>query len=392
MAASRRYVEALDFVRAVTVVSMIAVHSTWYMANGAHWILSGAILALMHFTRESFMALTGFVLTYTLFGKPIQWVPILWKRYRLVLFPYVIWTAAYMLLFTHFPSVRVFAVAFGRNLLDGNGWFHLYYLLITMQFYLLLPAFLRLMRLAKQRPLGVMLAALSFELALTTYDQYGIGMHPRGIDRYISEEVWTYSAYFVLGGIGALYWPVLRQWLRDHLTVIITVAVGTAIFMLVGFGLQSASDTSLVRADSVIQPAMVPWAIAVIMLLAALGVRYEDSRRNRHGDWSAIKWAADLSFGLYLVHPLLLQYWTIFLAWRHWDRPSYWLDGVTIALLVVGSGLFTRLISWTPVSPWIIGRAALPPGVGKLSWLARRKHLLMVAQRSPVRRPRKGGR
>ena len=90
---ARAYVEAADFVRAVTVVSMIAVHSTWYTAGGSRWWLSGALLALMHFTRESFMALTGFVLTYSLFGRSVDWRRTLSRRYRLGRFSFLIWRA-----------------------------------------------------------------------------------------------------------------------------------------------------------------------------------------------------------------------------------------------------------------------------------------------------------
>lgn len=380
----------MDFVRAITVVSMIAVHSTWYMANGAHWMLSGAILALMHFTRESFMALTGFVLTYSLYGKPIRWGAMLWRRYRLVLFPYLIWTAAYMILFTRYGSVQTFAGSYGRNLLDGGGWFHLYYLLVTMQFYLVLPLFLGLMRVAHRHPLWVMLLAIAFEMALTAYDQYGIGPHPRGINRYIGEEVWTYTAYFVLGGIGALYWSPFKEWLYHHLGTIVVIAVGSAALMLVGFDLQAAQAPSLVRADSVIQPAMVPWAMTVIVLLAALGVRYEEIRRRHPNHWPAVRWAAEFSFGLYLIHPMILQYWTNFLASRGWDHPSYWLDGLTTALLVGGSGLATKFIAWTPASALIMGRAALPPGVGeRFAWLVRPRRPALADGHPPNRGSRR---
>lgn len=378
--------QAADFVRAVTVVAMIAVHSTWYMADGGQWVSSGAILALLHFTRESFMALTGFVLTYSLYGRRVGWRQVLWKRYRLVLFPYLVWTAAYMALFKHYPHLSTFFVHYGRNLLDGQGWFHLYYLLVTMQFYLVLPLFLVLMRWAKRYPMGVTFGAVVIQLALMTYDQYGIGPHPRGLNAYVGEEVWTYTAYFVFGGVGALYWPQVRTWLHDHIALILTLALGTAALMLFQFTLQMHAGAYLARADSVVQPAMVPWALTVIVLLAAIGVRYEDSRHRQPGRWPYIKWAADISFGLYLIHPMVLQYWTNFLAARHWDRPSFWLDGITVVLLVLGSGAAARLISWTPVSQWIIGRSAVPPGIGRGIGLGRSRSLVGGGPKASRRR------
>lgn len=365
MGAKRGYVETADFVRAVTVVSMVAVHTIWFMANGGRWVASGAILSVMHFTRESFMALTGFVLTYSLYGRPIHWIPMLWKRFRLVLYPYLIWSAAYMLLFSHFASVSFFLSRYGANLLYGSAWYHLYYILVTMQFYLVLPLFLALMRVAEKHPAAVVLVAFIAELALAAYDQYGAGADRGIINAHIGEEVWTYTVYFVLGGVGALHWERVQQWLRTHLALVALTGAGTAGIMLTQFFLDTDLGHQMERADAVVQPAMVPWAMTIIILMAALGVRYEDRRRTTPGSLSAVKWAADVSFGIYLIHPMILQYWIGFLWVRHLYHPSYVIAAVTWVILVVGSGLATKLFAMTPISPWTIGRAAIPPGMGR---------------------------
>ncbi|MCY0898374.1 MAG: acyltransferase [Firmicutes bacterium] len=358
MAEKKGYVEAADFVRAVTIVSVVAVHSTWYMANGGNWVSSGAILSLLHFTRESFMALTGFVLTYSLFGRRLNWWEVWKRRYRLVLFPYMIWSAAYMVAFGSFATLGVFFLTYGRNLLDGGAWFHLYYLLITMQFYLILPLFLALMKVAKKHPWSVVAGALLFQLALFTYDQYFRGPHPTGINAYIGDEVWTYTVYFVIGGVAALYWPQIRSWLKTHMALVLKLSAATAALMLAEFFLQTYLGHNMTMADSVLQPAMVPWAIMTIVLLAALGVRYEAARQNNPHRWQLVKTIADVSFGIYLVHPMLLQYWTGILASLGWYHPSFWLDGLTEALLVASSTVLMLIIGRTPFSPWIIGRAS----------------------------------
>ncbi len=363
MAERRPYVRAADWVRAVTVTTVVAVHATWYMADGGHWVSSGAVLSLLHYTRESFMALTGFVLTYTLYGRPIHWIPMLLRRFRLVFFPYVLWSAVFMVLFRHFATLGAFAAHYAVNLLDGEAWFHLYYVLVTMQFYLVLPLFILLMRWAARRPWWVLGAALLVQLALSTFDQYF--STPHGIIQgHISEEVWTYTGDFVMGGVAALHWPRVRDWLRGHLGLVSLVSLGAAGIMLAQFFWQAVGRHRLIHAEAVVQPAMIPWALSVVVLLTAVGVRYEDRVARQPHRWPVVKWLADLSFGIYLVHPLFLQYWTDFLSRMHWYHPSYWLDALTVALLVTVSALATKLIGVTPVSPYFIGRAALPPGTG----------------------------
>ncbi len=368
----RPYVESADLVRAVTVVSMIGVHTTWYMADGGHWVGSGALLALLHFTRESFMALTGFVLTYSLIDRKISWVPMLWRRYRLVLFPYLIWSAAYMLSFHHYHGVGEFFRHYGRNLLDGGAWFHLYYLLVTMQFYLLLPLFLALMRRARRRPWLVLGISTGFQLLLMAYDQYGI-VRARGMNAHITVEVWTYTLYFVVGGVAALFWPRVADWLSHHPSRVVLFATLAGCLMMAQFFWETFPGHNMAKADAVLQPAMVPWAVAVIVLLATIGVSYEKRRQQGLGRWPLIKIFADLSFGMYLIHPMFLQLWTNLLAKLHWYHPSYFLDAGTLALLVFASTGASWLISRTPISPWIIGRSALPPGVGRELRLPRLK-------------------
>lgn len=377
MAGSKGYIEAADFVRALTIVSVVAVHSTWYMANGAYWVGAGVILSLLHFTRESFMALTGFVLTYSLYGKKLNWWQVWKKRYQLVFFPYLLWSAGYMLLFGSFATVGYFFVKYGFNLLDGGAWFHLYYLLITMQFYLILPLFLALMKVAKKHPVWVIAAAFLFQLALMAYDQYGRGPNPVGVNRYIGDEVWTYTAYFVLGGVAALHWDRVRQWLSEHMRLVVGISGVAAALMLLEFFLETYLGHNMTAADSVVQPAMVPWAVMSIVLLAAIGVRYEAGRQRRPGRWPLIKLIADLSFGIYLVHPMLLQLWTNLLSSMNLFRYSYLMDALTVVVLVAASTTAMLLIGKTPFSPWLIGRASrrrvqpAPAGAGSDSVASR---------------------
>lgn len=352
----KAYVEAADLVRAFTIVSVVVVHSTWFMASGGSWPLSGAILAIMHFTRESFMALTGFVLTYSLFGKHNDWIRVWMKRYKLVLFPYLAWSAGYILLFRGYHGLAPFLLLYGHDLLTGQAWFHLYYLLITMQFYLVLPLFLALMKVAKKHPIWVVALAFIAELAVMAYDQYG---HGGGfLSRYTSSELWSYTVYFVMGGTAALHWQRVREWLRSHLGTVVWWSVGMALVMLIQFVLQTYLGHNLLLAQAVLQPAMTPWAMMSIVLLTAIGVRYEARRVLTPSRWPLVKLMADISFGVYLVHPMLLQFWTDFLAHFGWYHPSYWLDGLTVVLVVAGSVAVILLIGLTPFSPWLIGRAA----------------------------------
>ncbi|MDA8194710.1 MAG: acyltransferase [Thermaerobacter sp.] len=357
--AKRPYVEALDFVRALTICSVIAVHSTWFTANGATSVAAGAVSTLLHYTRESFMALTGFVLTYSVWQRKVKWMDFWRRRYQLVFFPYVVWSFLYPFVFQPFASVGAFFKTFGWDLLTGQAWFHMYFLLITMQFYLLMPLFMVVVGWAKKHPWRVLGGAGLFEVALMAYDQYGIRGPVHGINAYTTIEVWTYALYLVMGGVAAVHWPTVRAWLSGHRRLVTALAVASAALMLAAYFIQLSVSHQQMWAYSVLQPAMVPWSVLSIALLTVWGIGYEERRRAVPRHWQSIKRIADLSFGIYLFHPMLLNWWMWILGKAHIPSGSFWLDGLTVAMLIPGSALVIALIARTPFSPYVIGRAAL---------------------------------
>lgn len=353
----RRYVESLDLIRALTIASVVGVHSSWYMADGSGWVSTGYVLSLLHFTRESFMAMTGFVLTYSLWQKHVVWKDFWVKRFKLVLFPYAIWSALYLLVLRPFHGLLPFLSTYGKDLLDGQAWFHLYYLLITMQFYLIMPLFLLLMRWARKHPWWVVGSAALFEVLLMAYDHFGVGLYPHGINAYTGEEVWTYTLYLVMGGVAAVHWDRVREWLKTHQRLVFSLVLASALVMEGDFALEWHVTHTLTIAEGVLQPAMVPWSFGIIVGLATLGIRYEDRRRMQPGRYPLIKKLADLSFGVYLFHPMLLAWWSNLMGYVHHDQASFISDAVTVAVVLAGSMILVQGISLTRLSPWIVGRA-----------------------------------
>ena len=84
----------VDVVRILTFACVIAVHTT------SHTVASDdiglySLLGLVHFTREVFFALSGFVLVYSYLSKPVPMKKFWSRRFLLVGVPYVVWSAIY---------------------------------------------------------------------------------------------------------------------------------------------------------------------------------------------------------------------------------------------------------------------------------------------------------
>ena len=362
------HIYAADLVRVLTFASVIAVH-TVATINPPKSIPAGGAIMLLHFTREVFFALTAFVLVHR-YRDELRVVPFWRRRFLLVGAPYVCWSVIYsgLTLITApprptgtFSGTLLGALAqLGRNLLTGTAWYHLYFLIVTMQFYLLFPLFLRLLRaVARRRSWHYWLLAISAVL------QVGIDAglhlaHPSGIAAelcgYAGSFVGSYVFYLVLGGVAALHAEEVHAWVRGHPAIVLVAFVLTGA-AAEGWYLRSVrGGSSPAHAFDVFQPVMVPWCVAVMTALFALGVTWA-ARRGAGLGSRAVEISSDRSFGVFLVHPLVL--WTLTLgpaAWLSRQVSALCSTVLAIAAIVLVSLLVVEVLRHSPLSMVLTGK------------------------------------
>jgi peptidoglycan/LPS O-acetylase OafA/YrhL len=354
------HVYAVDLVRVLTFAAVIAVH-TVTTVNPTDSVPTGGAAMLLHFTREAFFALTAFVLVHRYRdGLPV--VPFWRRRFLLVGVPYVIWSVIYSglnLVTTPMPPTAALS-QLGRNLLTGGAWYHLYFLLVTMQFYLLFPLFLRLLR-----PAAGPRSRAWWLLAVCAVLQVGINaglhlLHPSGLAGkllyYDGSFVGSYVFYLVLGGVAALHADRVQSWVREHSAMVVMALVLTGAATEGWYLLSVLGGSSPTVASDVFQPVMVPWCVAVMTALLALGVAWAARRRGGRGS-QAVQISSDRSFGVFLVHPMVL--WVLTLGPLSWlsIRVSA-LSSTVIALVVtiVVSLLVVEALRHSPLSMMLTGK------------------------------------
>jgi peptidoglycan/LPS O-acetylase OafA/YrhL len=363
--ANRGHVYAVDLLRLVTFAAVIAVH-TVTTVNPPDSVPAGGAAMLLHFTREAFFALTAFVLVHR-YRDLLPVVPFWRRRFLLVGAPYVAWSVIYsgLALITTPLTPTAALTQLGRNLLTGTAWYHLYFLVVTMQFYLLFPLFLRLLRGFTGRRGG-----LWWLLAISAVLQVGIDaglhvVHPSGIAgkllAYDGSFVGSYVFYLVLGGVAALHADRVQSWVRGHPMVVFGVLVVTGAAAEGWYVHSVRAGSSPGAASDVFQPVMAPWCVAVITALFALGIGWTARRAGGPGS-RAVELGSDRSFGVFLVHPMVLWALTLGpLAWLSTQVSALGATVIAIAITVVGSLLAVEVLRHTPLSLVLTGkRRSLP--------------------------------
>jgi poly(3-hydroxybutyrate) depolymerase/peptidoglycan/LPS O-acetylase OafA/YrhL len=309
---SRPHVIAFDAIRLVIMVFVVSVH-TLAFAGGKVTMSIGAVTTVFHTSRELFLLLTALVLTYN-YGRRDQlrtgrfW----WRRFYLVLPAYVTWSAIYYA--ADGRTRGVFPSAFLHDLLNAGARYHLYFLLVSMQIYLLFPLIRWLLKRTEGHHGWVFSVALAYQAWLTVALHYKVGWSGSGLLAQFlggaEQGYWidTYVCYVVAGALAGWHFDRLCAFTRRHLgsgcrigaVAAAGVAAGVSVF-LIETEVYGATPAS---ASAVFQPVVIVEALAFGWALLGFGLLWTD--RGAPGRKFAAAGSAS-SFGIYLAHPLVLQ-------------------------------------------------------------------------------------
>ncbi len=206
---ARPYIYAIDFVRTATIVGVVMVHSVRFALAASVPLWGGLLQMFLQYGRESFMVVTGFVLVHQYLDRQPNWWSFWSRRYQSVLFPYLVWLALFVALSYPLWPLIPWLQEYVRVLPTGNG--HLYYLVLTMELYVVAPLFLALVAWGRRHPWTLAGLAVLWELGSWTLAGY-LG------ERIFAPQmlVFTYAGYFLLGGLAATHWKHVRAWTEAH--------------------------------------------------------------------------------------------------------------------------------------------------------------------------------
>nr|WP_279588940.1 acyltransferase [Amycolatopsis granulosa] len=343
-------------VRVLTVGLVIGMH-VLVLSPFAHGVAIGALIVVFHVSREVFFLLTAFVLTHSTVRRP-RW-PRFWRRrYLLVAVPYLLWTVVYF-----FADGGPYSLtAFRTELLTGTARYHLYFLLVSMQIYLVWPLVRALIAATRRHHAALLAFAVAFQLvfALAVQQQWDLGALSGWVH---APDAWlpSYLGYVLAGALAGAHRDRLVAWTRAHTARVLGgCAAAVALGVTVYWGQVSLAGQSPPQAAIVFQPVVVVESFAVAWAFLAIGLLWTArGTPGRH----LVGLTSDASFGVYLLHPLVLQYLlaAVALAGPGADPAP---DAVVLPVLVLGvvplvylvSVLVTALARRTPVSLALTGR------------------------------------
>jgi poly(3-hydroxybutyrate) depolymerase/surface polysaccharide O-acyltransferase-like enzyme len=385
---SRPHIIAFDLIRLIIMVFVVSVH-TLAFAGGNVTMSIGAVTTVFHTSRELFLLLTALVLTYNYGRRPLKAGRFLRRRFWLVLPAYITWSAIYYAADGH--SRGAFPAALLHDLANAGARYHLYFLLVSMQIYLLFPLIRWVLKKTEGYHAWLFGAALAYQAWLTVGLHYRVGRQGNGlIAQFLNgagQGYWidTYVLYVVAGALAGWHFEQLCAFTRRHLRSGWRVALVAAAGVAAGIGVYlieiEVFGATPNNASAVFQPVVIFEALAFGWALLGAGLLWSDRGAPLRKFCAA---GSASSFGIYLAHPLVLQA-LLLIAGSHYFGAHGGLIGwlhrlshssfevlillfIAVPLIYACAWMIASAVRRTPVSLLLTGREWKPTrktGIGQ---------------------------
>jgi peptidoglycan/LPS O-acetylase OafA/YrhL len=355
----------IDVMRLLICASVVATHVV-SNTNPMESVPPNAVVNALHYTRQAFFFISALVLVYTSWPRVGEngWLGRapgqMRRRVSLLGLPYLLWSVFYAVLglFTAYSlwAAKRLPWTFFVGLVGGTDGYHMYFLLVSVEFAVIFPLFLKLLHATRNHHVALLVISGLVELGTMAIFHYVY--QPDFWWRPIAGEssLTAYQFWLVAGGVAALHLDAFHNWCRRHKALIV---VGLAVIVggaTAWFFADVAAGQPAEFAGRSLQPVTVPLSIAAIAAFYLLSVWIAGLRQP----WvrRTLISGTYLSFGIYLTHPAILT-GLLYLQKRLPGGMAYHPVLITTLICVVDFALavvVSWLISQTRWSKELIGR------------------------------------
>jgi peptidoglycan/LPS O-acetylase OafA/YrhL len=363
---TRKRLDHIDAMRPVKQAAVISTHALIFFAPPGVTVVG--LLMLTRFSRDAFLFVSACMLTYSYKdSQKMQLSHYAKRRFISVGVPYLAWTVIYTF-YTALRGVQGFPFyklipsrGFNQSGFDrfvhllSTGYYHLYYLIVIMEFYVLFPLILVFVRKHARWHAWIMGAAVLWQIV------YGLLLGSKLLhwNHVIqSRLIISYPVYLIGGVIVALHLDPIHDWIVEHGWAIVLWTLGAVALaeLLMYGGIHGVVPNYLATGNRVFAATVVPFNVGAILCVYLLGVFLVSPRRSLRTR-AMVQSGSDNSYGVYLSQLLWIPFLIRLRYHFHIHLP--WGVEVPLALIIVYAMgfVFTALVARTPLAKAVTGRS-----------------------------------
>ncbi|CAH0345157.1 acyltransferase [Bacillus sp. CECT 9360] len=291
------YIYEIHYLRAVACLFVLLVHVSAAFSNqqGRFNDFTFFINQISRFGTPLFAVISGFLLFYQVRKKGFNIKKFLSSRVTKIGMPFMFWSIFYLLFMFVMEDVNPFLIGeneFLINFAAGESFYHLYFMSLVFQFYLIFLV-LQLFRSKISWFLLLILSILANVYFLTGFDP----THFKGLWQFaLSKRAFlpNWIFFFVFGGFLAYYWEGLYSFSRKYRKALAIMSI--IVTILAVYEYKAVGSIPSNRVSNIIN----------IPLLTLFIIGMGDKINQVNWLKKTLTKIGTLSMAIYLVHPLVL--------------------------------------------------------------------------------------
>lgn len=347
---SHTWLGEIEIMRGIAIIAVVMIHLTGlpvrtFPAGSLSHTLYAVLNSFVQFAVPAFIFISALVLAYGARKRGvIDWKQFYLKRWWQVVVPYLVWTVIYVVYRVVTTSSGLYEVQSVKYwafwLVFGKAYYHLYYLSIIIQFYVFFPVLFWFLQRIRWNLFILLPVALAAQVAI----YWGNRLYFYHVFPYARPFIWYLFVILIGMWVGGNYERFLST-IRKHRTVTGAVTLG-ALLCGTGYIQMSVANYRGIPIDTFVYQML--WyfyvtAFSIVLLELSRSLGRVNSRIN-----DFLRLAGSLSFGIYLIHPLLLAEWRRLVVFS--DPVMFNIALWTSFVLVLA--LSTWLVRWLGKTRW----------------------------------------
>lgn len=321
---SKQRILAMEYIRGLSMLGVIGIHTGAYSLSNPY--VNIHLFALLEiFTRFSvpiffFVSAFGLFLSQKL-DTEFDYTDFMKRRLRTVLIPYLTWSVLYMIHYTLISGDRVIwkLPLLTEYFLFGLASYQLYFLVILLWFYALMPLWRMIVRKISAQPVNYLFIFLILQIMFNYYSSYIL--QPSSSNFYInlaiqyrlSYWVFHYVFIFLLGAVCAVKYKEFEEFIskNDRLVTFVFGITLTGILLYYYYLLfaKAYSPEAAVNTAHQLSPIGVLYTLGATLYWFKIFNQPSLSAKLQR----LLKEFGNHSYMVYLVHPLVMYYLVTYL-------------------------------------------------------------------------------
>ncbi|HEV3268185.1 MAG TPA: acyltransferase, partial [Acidimicrobiales bacterium] len=284
---TRQRLDHVDAMRPIKQTAVISTHALLFFSPLSTSLLASGLLTLTHFSRDAFLFVSACMLAYSYRNSETIAMSHYWKRrFMAVGLVYLVWTVIYFPLaaltpsstfpYFHLPLSSLFSSTGAHNFFVSltTGYYHLYFLLVLLEFYVVFPYVFKLLRRFPRSHLYVVAGAVLWQFVfpyVVRRGWFGFSISSKLETRL----VFSYSLYLLGGVVAAFYLDAFHDWVLRHRRAILSLTVVAGAVPIVLDYLHAhgvAIPKIIVPGGDPFAAAVIPFDVGAIIAVYLLGV------------------------------------------------------------------------------------------------------------------------